>query len=149
MAKVLNLTESQLHQVVMEAAKQILKEHGDFLYGVNPEGDDSLGMEQNIEGADIRINNAGTIHVEKCTKAGNVYTAVDNEGHRICIPVDKVEELMNGDKVNASLETEDGEEYEVFISIEHPSEFQKFEKFMKDRETDPDHAIFGSSKIGD
>ena len=55
MDKIYDLTEKQLKEIVMESVKSILKEGKDYLYGINPEGDSSIGHEQNIEGADIKI----------------------------------------------------------------------------------------------
>lgn len=146
MKKTYDMTIDQIHEVVMESVKRIIFENKDFLYGINPEGRFGIGYEQSIENADLRINNAGTIHVLKCTKAGNVYTAVDDNDHRISIPVDRVEELLDGKQIPASLESGE-DEYEVYVSIAHPSPYNKVQKYLDDVATDQEHPIFGNSKL--
>lgn len=148
MDKTYDLTEKQLKEIVTESVKIILKEGKDYLYGINPEGDSSIGHEQNIEGADIKINSGGTLHIAKCTKCGDIYTAVDSNGHRLSIPVQSVEPLLNGESVEAILESdEDEEEYSVFITLEHPSEFQTMEKYMND--IGNEMPIFANTRMGD
>jgi hypothetical protein len=148
MDRTYDLTEKQLKEIVMEAVKIVTKEGKDYLYGVNPEGDQTIGQKQNIEGCDIKINSAGTLHIVKCTKCGNMYTAVDTNGHRLDIPVENIEEFLNGESIEATLENdEEGEDYIVFITLEHPSEFQTIEKYRKD--INSERPIFGNTKMGD
>lgn len=141
-------TEKQLKNVIAEAVKIYLKEEEDaYLYGAKPDGNIPMDMEKNLEGADIQINSAGTIHIEHCETEDNHIKMYDDDERELIINTEDVEKLLDGETVEAELRTYSPYNvYEVFISIAHASDNQRIIRYMRDRQRG-DSPIFGGSKL--
>lgn len=141
-------TEKQLKNVIAEAVKIYLKEEEDaYLYGAKPDGNIPMDMEKNLEGADIQINSAGTVHIEKCEIENGMVAMYDNNGRRLKFKEEDVEKLLDGENVEAELQSyESDDTYDVFISIAHASDNQRIMRYMRDRQRG-DSPIFGGSKL--
>ena len=141
-------TERQLASVITEAVKIYLKEEDDaYLYGAKPDGNIPMEAAKNLEGADIQINSAGTLHIERCEEKENTITMFDTQDREVRFKSMDMDRLLNGEKVNAVLLAYDGgTPYDVFISIAHASDNQRVMRYMRDLQR-WGHPIFGGSKI--
>jgi len=142
------LTERQLSSILSEAVKIYLMEEEDaYLYGAKPEGNIPMDIEKNLEGADIQINSAGSIHIERCESKGGTVKMYDANDREVSFDKNDMDSLLNGEKINAVLQTPDGEtRYDVFISIAHASGNQRIMRYMRDLQRGG-KPIFGGSKM--
>jgi len=141
------LTERQLTDVLSEAVKIYLREEEDaYLYGAKPDGNIPMDIEKNLEGADIQINSAGSIHIERCKSEGDTVKVYDANDREVSFSRNELESLLNGEKINAVLLTPDDTSYDVFISIAHASGNQRIMRYMRDLQRG-DKPIFGGSEI--
>lgn len=141
------LTERQLSNILCEAVKIYLMEEEDaYLYGAKPDGNIPMDIEKNLEGADIQINSAGSIHIERCESKGDTVKMYDDNDREVSFGRNDIDSLLNGEKINAMLLTPDGTSYDVFISIGRASGNQRLMRYMRDlkRGGSP---IFGGSKM--
>lgn len=142
------LTERQLSNILCEAVKIYLREEEDaYLYGAKPNGNIPMDITKNLEGADIQINSAGSIHIERCESDGGTVKMYDTEDREVSFKVSDMKSLLNGEKINAVLLAPDsGTSYDVFISIAHASGNQRIMRYMRDLQRG-NNPIFGGSNI--
>jgi len=141
------LTERQLSSILSEAVKIYLMEEEDaYLYGAKPEGNIPMDIEKNLEGADIQINSAGSIHIERCECEGDTVKMYDANDREVSFNRNDMDSLLNGEKIRAVLLTPDDTSYDVFISIAHASGNQRIMRYMRDLQRGG-KPIFGGSKM--
>lgn len=140
------MTDGLLREIVTEAVKIYIKEEeGAWLYGAKPQGNIPMELEKNLEGADIRINSAGTLHIERAEMCGGACCLYDGNDRELRIAPGDIEKLLDGEDVNATLEYGD-DKYDVYVTIAHASDNQRIMRYMRDLQRG-DRPIFGNSKI--
>ena len=136
MKKVINITEKELRNIISESVKRIIKESefSEPLYGASIGGDNiPMSSEANIEGAKLKINNAGSVYIVKAERDGENIVCHSDNGYKIIYDLWNEGELMEGDKINAILFDQSGEEYSVFISIDSASPNGKITKYLRNK----------------